>query len=281
LSESAAPLLRVEHVYKAYPNHLVLQNVDLNVDAHEVVCLIGRSGCGKSTLLRCINLLEDIQSGRIVLGEQEITASGVDPDKVRQQIGMVFQSFNLFPHRTVLENITMAPMHVQKVSKKQARQEAMELLVRIGLPDRAGEYPDRLSGGQQQRVAIARALALKPKLILLDEVTSSLDPETIGGVMELIRELRGSGMTMVMATHQMGFAREIADRVAFLDSGRIVEIGPPSQIFDNPREERTREFVSHTLSTAASELEIVAPVHAGVESQHWTNPLLSALEEVE
>jgi polar amino acid transport system ATP-binding protein len=191
---------------------------------------------------------------------------------------MVFQSFNLFPHRTVLENITMAPIHVQKVPKKQAREEAMDLLIRIGLPDRAGEYPDRLSGGQQQRVAIARALALKPKLILLDEVTSSLDPETIGGVMELIRELRGSGMTMVMATHQMGFAREIADRVAFLDAGRIVEIGPPSQIFDHPQEERTREFVSHALSAAASELEIVAPVP---HDQGWTNPLLSALEEVE
>jgi polar amino acid transport system ATP-binding protein len=278
LSEAAAPLLRIEHVYKAYGDHLVLQNVELNVDAHEVVCLIGRSGCGKSTLLRCINLLEDIQSGRIVLGDQEITAPGVNPDRVRQQIGMVFQSFNLFPHRTVLENITMAPIHVQKVPKKQAREEAMDLLIRIGLPDRAGEYPDRLSGGQQQRVAIARALALKPKLILLDEVTSSLDPETIGGVMELIRELRGSGMTMVMATHQMGFAREIADRVAFLDSGRIVEIGPPSQIFDHPQEERTREFVSHALSAAASELEIVAPVP---HDQGWTNPLLSALEEVE
>jgi polar amino acid transport system ATP-binding protein len=281
LSESAAPLLRVEHVYKAYPNHLVLQNVELEVGLHEVVCLIGRSGCGKSTLLRCINLLEDIQSGRIVLGEKEITASGVNRDQVRQQIGMVFQSFNLFPHRTVLENITMAPIHVQKVSKKVAREKAMALLERIGLPDRAGEYPDRLSGGQQQRVAIARALALEPKLILLDEVTSSLDPETIGGVMELIRELRGSGMTMVMATHQMGFAREIADRVAFLDTGRIVEIGPPSQIFDNPKEERTRDFVSHTLSAAASELEIAAPTAPGSGGQGLTNPKLSALEEVE
>jgi len=259
LTESSSPLLRVEHVYKAYGEHLVLQNVELQVGLHEVVCLIGRSGCGKSTLLRCINLLEDIQSGRILLGDQEITAPGVDPDQVRQQIGMVFQSFNLFPHRTVIDNITMAPVHVQKVPKKIAREKAMALLERIGLPDRAGEYPDRLSGGQQQRVAIARALALEPKLILLDEVTSSLDPETIGGVMELIRELRGSGMTMMMATHQMGFAREIADRVAFLDRGRIVEIGPPSQIFDNPREAATHDFVRHTLSTAASELEIAAP----------------------
>jgi polar amino acid transport system ATP-binding protein len=215
------------------------------------------------------------------LGEKEITASGVNRDQVRQQIGMVFQSFNLFPHRTVLENITMAPIHVQKVSKKVAREKAMALLERIGLPDRAGEYPDRLSGGQQQRVAIARALALEPKLILLDEVTSSLDPETIGGVMELIRELRGSGMTMVMATHQMGFAREIADRVAFLDTGRIVEIGSPSQIFDNPKEERTRDFVSHTLSAAASELEIAAPTAPGSGGQGLTNPKLSALEEVE
>lgn len=250
-------LLRVEHVYKAYADHLVLQNVELEIGLHEVVCLIGRSGCGKSTLLRCINLLEDIQSGRILLGDQDITAPRVDRDRVRQQIGMVFQSFNLFPHRTVLDNITMAPIHVQKVPKKIAREKAMVLLERIGLPDRAGEYPDRLSGGQQQRVAIARALAIEPKLILLDEVTSSLDPETIGGVMELIRELRNSGMTMIMATHQMGFAREIADRVAFLDRGRIVEIGPPSQIFDNPQEERTREFVSHALSTDA-ELEIPA-----------------------
>lgn len=259
MTEASSPLLRIEHVYKAYADHLVLQNVELQVGLHEVVCLIGRSGCGKSTLLRCINLLEDIQSGRILLGEQEITAPGADPDRVRQQIGMVFQSFNLFPHRTVLDNITMAPIHVQKVPKKVAREKAMALLERIGLPDRAGEYPDRLSGGQQQRVAIARALALEPKLILLDEVTSSLDPETIGGVMELIRELRGSGMTMMMATHQMGFAREIADRIAFLDRGRIVEIGPPSQVFDNPREDRTRDFVRHALSTAASELEIAAP----------------------
>jgi polar amino acid transport system ATP-binding protein len=274
-----SPLLRVEHVYKAYADHLVLQNVDLAVDAHEVICLIGRSGCGKSTLLRCVNLLEEIQSGSIFLEGREITGSRVDRDRIRQEIGMVFQSFNLFPHKTVMENITMAPIHVQKVPKRQARQEAEELLNRIGLPDRANEYPDRLSGGQQQRVAIARALALKPKLILLDEVTSSLDPETIGGVLQLIRELRGSGMTMMLATHQMGFAREIADRVAFLDAGRIVEIGPPSQIFDNPKEERTREFVSHTLSTAASELEIVAPVGSALGG--LTNPLLSALEEVE
>ena len=278
---SASPLLRIEHVYKAYDEHLVLQNVDLSVDAHEVICLIGPSGCGKSTLLRCVNRLEEIQAGRILLDDVDITASNADRDKIRQQIGMVFQSFNLFPHRTVLENITMAPIHVQKVPRRQAREEAQELLDRIGLPDRAKEYPDRLSGGQQQRVAIARALALKPKLILLDEVTSSLDPETIGGVMELIRELRGSGMTMMMATHQMGFAREIADRVAFLDTGRIVEIGPPAQIFDHPREDRTREFVSHALTTAASELEIVAPVPTNRDGQHWTNPLLSALEEVE
>jgi polar amino acid transport system ATP-binding protein len=256
---ASAPLLRIEHVYKAYGDHLVLQNVDLTVDPHEVVCLIGRSGCGKSTLLRCINLLEEIQAGRIVLGDVEITGKGIDRDKIRIEIGMVFQSFNLFPHRTVLDNITMAPIHVQHVQRKVAREEAMALLDRIGLANRAHEYPDRLSGGQQQRVAIARALALKPKLILLDEVTSSLDPETIGGVMELIRELRGTGMTMIMATHQMGFAREIADRVAFLDAGRIVEIGPPSRIFDDPREERTREFVSHVLSTAASELDVVAP----------------------
>jgi polar amino acid transport system ATP-binding protein len=276
---ASSSLLRIEHVYKAYNDNLVLQNVDLAVDAHEVICLIGRSGCGKSTLLRCVNLLEDIQSGRIFLDDQELTAPNVNRDRVRQEIGMVFQSFNLFPHKTVMENITMAPIHVQKVSRRQARQEAEELLNRIGLPDRANEYPDRLSGGQQQRVAIARALALKPKLILLDEVTSSLDPETIGGVMELIRELRNSGMTMMMATHQMGFAREIADRVAFLDAGRIVEIGSPSQIFDSPKEERTRDFVSHTLSTAASELEIAAPVPASLGG--LTNPLLSALEEVE
>jgi polar amino acid transport system ATP-binding protein len=278
---NASPLLRIEHVYKAYTDNLVLQNVDLAVHAHEVICLIGRSGCGKSTLLRCVNLLEEIQSGRILLEDREITGPNVDRDRIRQEIGMVFQSFNLFPHKTVMENITMAPIHVQKVPRRQAREEAEELLNRIGLPDRANEYPDRLSGGQQQRVAIARALALKPKLILLDEVTSSLDPETIGGVMELIRELRGSGMTMMMATHQMGFAREIADRVAFLDAGRIVELGSPSQVFDHPKEERTREFVSHTLSTAASELEIVAPIPHDRDGQGWTNPLLSALEEVE
>ncbi|MFT4040097.1 MAG: amino acid ABC transporter ATP-binding protein [Thermomicrobiales bacterium] len=242
-----APLLQIEGLYKAYGPLLVLQNIDLAVREHEVICLIGASGCGKSTLLRCINLLEPIQAGVIVLDGLLITGAGVNEDRVRQEVGMVFQSFNLFPHMTVLENITLAPVKTRGVSRRDAEAEALQLLQRFGLADKAREYPDRLSGGQQQRVAIIRSLAMQPKLLLLDEVTSALDPEMVGEVLEIIAELKGLGMTMILATHQMGFAYQIADRVAFLDAGRIVEIGPARDVLTHPHEARTQAFLQRVL----------------------------------
>lgn len=244
---SDSPLLRISGLYKAYGQHLVLQNINLEVADHEVVCLIGASGCGKSTLLRCINLLEPIQAGQIVLDDLPITNPAVNEDRVRQEVGMVFQSFNLFPHMTVLENITLAPKKARGVSSRDAEADALRLLERFELADKANEYPDRLSGGQQQRVAIIRALAMEPKLLLLDEVTSALDPEMVGEVLEIIAELKGLGMTMILATHQMGFAYQIADRVVFLDSGNIVEIGPARELLSHPRELRTREFLQRVL----------------------------------
>jgi len=289
--EPTRPMVRFENVTKRYGALTVLDDLNLEVGQGEKVAIIGPSGSGKTTVLRMLMTLERIDGGVIWVDGEPMTHmpknGGMVPAeskhlrRVRSKIGMVFQHFNLFPHMTALGNCIEAPMTVLGLSKREAEERAAELLDLVGLGEKKGHYSAQLSGGQQQRVAIARALALKPKLILLDEVTSSLDPETIGGVMELIRELRGSGMTMMMATHQMGFAREIADRVAFLDAGRIVELGPPAQIFDNPTEERTREFLSHVLSTAAAELEVVAPVVPDHDSQGWTNPLLSALEEVE
>jgi polar amino acid transport system ATP-binding protein len=239
--------LRVEGVHKAFDRLEVLQGIDLTVDEHEVVCLIGASGSGKSTLLRCINLLEPIQSGRIFVGGVEITAPNVDLNAIRRKIGIVFQSFNLFPHMTVLENVTLAPRKALKQSRGDANASATELLRRFGLVDKTGEYPDRLSGGQQQRVAIVRALAMQPELLLLDEVTSALDPELVAEVLDVIRELATGGMTMVIATHEMGFARDIASRVCFLDAGTILEQGPPQQIFSAPREERTRQFLQRIV----------------------------------
>lgn len=250
MSEADAPLLRIEGLYKAYDQHLVLQNITLDVHDHEVVCLIGASGCGKSTLLRCINLLESINAGQIFLDDTRITDPRVNEDLVRQRIGLVFQSFNLFPHMTVLENITLAPRKALGVSHREAEAEAMALLRRFGLEEKANEYPDRLSGGQQQRVAIIRALALKPSLLLLDEVTSALDPEMVGEVLDIIAELKGLGMTMILATHQMGFAYQIADRVAFLDAGAIVEIGPARQVLSHPEHPRTRQFLERVLAAA-------------------------------
>ncbi len=244
------PLLDVEGLYKAYGQHLVLRNVNLAVDRHEVVSLIGASGCGKSTLLRCINLLEEINAGQILLNGEPISAASPNADRVRQRIGLVFQSYNLFPHMSVLDNITLAPRKVRGEGRAASEGEARKLLARFGLADKADEFPDRLSGGQQQRVAIVRALALKPDLLLLDEVTSALDPEMVGEVLDIIRELKNVGMTMMLATHQMAFSRQISDRVAFLDAGRIVEIGPPEQIFDAPEQERTRHFLERVLSTA-------------------------------
>jgi polar amino acid transport system ATP-binding protein len=239
--------LRVEGLHKSFGKLEVLRGIDLEVDEHQVVCLIGASGSGKSTLLRCINLLEPVQSGRIVVAGDEITARNVDVDAIRRRIGIVFQSFNLFPHMTVLENVTLGPRKALKQSRRAAEAEATALLERFGLGDKRDEYPDRLSGGQQQRVAIVRALAMKPELVLLDEVTSALDPELVAEVLDVIRELAAGGMTMVIATHEMGFARDIASRVCFLDAGVILEQGPPEQIFSAPREDRTRQFLQRIV----------------------------------
>jgi len=240
--------LEITGVRKSFGRTEVLRGIDLTVAEHEVVCLIGASGSGKSTLLRCINLIEPIDEGQIVVAGSEITAGGVDVNRVRQGIGIVFQAFNLFPHMTVLRNITLAPRAVLGESKAQAEARALELLSRFGLADRARDYPDRLSGGQQQRVAIVRALAMQPQLMLLDEVTSALDPELVAEVLEVVRELAAGGMTMVIATHEMGFAREIADRVCFLDEGVILEEGPPAQLFAAPREQRTQQFLGRIVA---------------------------------
>ena len=242
-----APTLRIEGLHKSFGDLEVLRGIDLVVAPHEVVCLIGSSGSGKSTLLRCVNLLEPIDAGRICIGDREITDPKVDVDRVRRGIGIVFQAYNLFPHMSVLDNVTLAPRKVLKTPRDQAEAEATRLLERFGLADKRNEVPDRLSGGQQQRVAIVRALAMQPELLLLDEVTSALDPELVGEVLSVIRELAASGMTMVIATHEMRFAREIADRVCFLDAGLILEEGPPSQIFAEPREERTRQFLNRII----------------------------------
>jgi polar amino acid transport system ATP-binding protein len=217
------------------------------VDEHEVICLIGASGSGKSTLLRCINLLEPINSGSIEVAGEEITGPRVDVNQVRRGIGIVFQAFNLFPHMSVMGNVTLAPRKVMGLSRQQAEAEAVELLDRFGLADKRDEYPDRLSGGQQQRVAIVRALATHPQLMLLDEVTSALDPELVAEVLNVIRELAAGGMTMLIATHEMGFARDIAHRVCFLDEGVLLEQGPPEQIFSAPREERTQQFLQRII----------------------------------
>ncbi len=244
--ESQTPLL-VEGLHKSFGALEVLRGIDLRVEEHEVVCLIGASGSGKSTLLRCINLIEPIDDGRIVVDGEEITGHGVDVDRIRRHIGIVFQAFNLFPHMSVLDNVTLAPRRVLRLPKGQAEEHATRLLERFGLADKRLDYPDRLSGGQQQRVAIVRALAMQPDLLLLDEVTSALDPELIAEVLNVIRELAADGMTMVIATHEMGFARDIASRIVFLDGGRILEQGTPDQIFRNPSEERTREFLQRII----------------------------------
>jgi polar amino acid transport system ATP-binding protein len=239
--------LRLEDVRKAFGRLEVLRGIDLAVEEHEVVCVIGASGSGKSTLLRCVNLLEPVTSGRIVVEGEEITARGVDVDRIRRRIGIVFQAYNLFPHMSVLRNVTLAPREVLGLQRAQAEAEARELLARFGLADKADEYPDLLSGGQQQRTAIVRALAMRPRLMLLDEVTSALDPELVGEVLGVIRELASSGMTMLIATHEMGFAREIASHVCFLDEGVILEDGPPEQIFNAPREPRTQQFLQRII----------------------------------
>jgi polar amino acid transport system ATP-binding protein len=248
MSNGASPALRIEHLHKSFDDLEVLRGIDLTVAEHEVVCLIGASGSGKSTLLRCINLLEDITAGRIWIEGEEITARRVDLNGVRRHIGIVFQAFNLFPHMTVMSNITLAPRKVLKLSAADAEARGMELLTRFGLADKRDEYPDRLSGGQQQRAAIVRALAMKPDILLLDEITSALDPELVAEVLDVIRELASEGMTMVIATHEMGFARDVADRICFLDEGRILEEGPPSVMLAEPREERTQRFLQRIIS---------------------------------
>ena len=232
---------------KRFDNLEVLHGIDLDVPEHHVVCLIGASGSGKSTLLRCINLLERIDEGTIVFDGQTITGTKVDVNALRQKIGIVFQAYNLFPHMTVLQNVMLAPRKALGASRADAENRARTILTAIGLADKADEFPDRLSGGQQQRVAIARALAMEPKLMLLDEITSALDPQLIGEVLELVRELADAGMTMILATHEMSFAREVADKVCFLDAGVICEEGPPAEIFSSPREPRTREFLARVL----------------------------------
>jgi polar amino acid transport system ATP-binding protein len=236
-------------VRKSFGEHEVLKGIDLVVEEHDVVCLIGASGSGKSTLLRCVNLLEPIDAGRIFVGGREITAHGVDPNAVRRGIGIVFQAYNLFPHMTVLRNVTLAPREVLGLSASEAEEQATELLRRFGLADKRGDYPDRLSGGQQQRVAIVRALAMRPALMLLDEVTSALDPELVGEVLNVIRELAAGGMTMLIATHEMSFAREIARSVCFLDDGVILEQGPPEQIFRQPQQPRTQQFLERIVES--------------------------------
>ena len=241
------PAVIVEGLYKSFGDLEVLRGIDLELAEHEVVCLIGSSGSGKSTLLRCINLLETIDSGRIVIEGDEITARGVDVNRIRRRIGIVFQAFNLFPHMTVLDNVTLAPRKVLGLGRADAEARAMELLERIGLAAKRNDYPDRLSGGQQQRVAIVRALAMQPDLLLLDEITSALDPELVAEVLNLIRELAGGGMTMLIATHEMAFARDIANRVCFLDAGRILETAPPAEMFSAPREERTQQFLQRVI----------------------------------
>jgi polar amino acid transport system ATP-binding protein len=240
-------LLSISGVRKVFGASVVLEDLDLEVEEHQVVALIGASGSGKSTLLRCVNLLTEVDDGVIRLDGEDITDPRVDPDRVRRKIGMVFQSYNLFPHMTVLDNITLAPTRVHRRTLKETRDQAREWLDRVGLPDKADSYPDGLSGGQQQRVAIVRALVNSPRLLLLDEVTSALDPELVGEVLTMIRDLKTDGMTMVLATHEMGFARQVADKVAFLDGGRVLEQGPPERVLGDPTEARTRQFLARII----------------------------------
>ena len=249
----ADPILRLEGVRKSFGDNLVLDGIDLEVPTGEVLVVIGPSGSGKSTLLRCVNLLEPIQAGRIFFEGEEITQGSVDVSAVRQRIGIVFQQFNLFPHLTVIDNLTLAARRIRKLPRAEAELRARELLDVVGLPEKAGQHPHQLSGGQQQRVAIARALMMSPKVVLFDEVTSALDPELVGEVLVVMRDLaRGSGTTMLVVTHEMHFARDVGDRVIFMDGGKIVEQGRPADVLDNPREERTRRFLRRSLELTGS-----------------------------
>jgi glutamine transport system ATP-binding protein len=240
-------LIRVEHLHKSFGEHEVLKDINVHIQEKEVVCVIGPSGSGKSTFLRCLNLLEPITSGRVVVDGHDLTDPKTDINRVRTEMGMVFQQFNLFPHKRVIDNITMAPIRVRKWSKEKAEQKALELLGKVGLQDKAQAWPEQLSGGQQQRVAIARALAMDPKVMLFDEPTSALDPEMIKEVLAVMKQLAAEGMTMVVVTHEMGFAREVSDRVLFMDQGTIVEEGKPEELFSQPKEDRTRSFLDKVL----------------------------------
>jgi ABC-type polar amino acid transport system ATPase subunit len=262
---SNGPVVRAEHIRKSFGDNVVLDGIDLEVDAGETLVVIGPSGSGKSTLLRCINLLEPIDSGRIFFEGEEITEKGVKLPQVRQRIGIVFQQFNLFPHLRVIDNLTLGARKVKKVPKKEAEARALELLATVGLPEKAREYPHQLSGGQQQRVAIARALVMDPHVMLFDEVTSALDPELVGEVLVVMRDLAQSGMTMVVVTHEMQFAREVGDRLIFMDEGKIVEQGAPKEVLDRPKEERTKKFLRRSLQMAHSLEELTITEEGEVE----------------
>jgi polar amino acid transport system ATP-binding protein len=241
--------LEIDEVHKSFGHNEVLKGVSLNVERHEVVCLIGASGSGKSTLLRCVNALEEINAGEIRIEGDTVTGTGVDLNALRRDVGIVFQSYNLFPHMSVIENIMLAPTRVGGASKTEARERGMRLLESVGMAEKSSAYPDSLSGGQQQRVAIVRALAMQPRVMLLDEITAALDPELVGDVLEIVRELAHGGLTMLLATHEMGFAKEVASQVCFLDAGQILEHGSAEQIFENPQEERTQQFLSRVVKS--------------------------------
>jgi polar amino acid transport system ATP-binding protein len=241
--------LEIDEVHKSFGHNEVLKGVSLDVERHEVVCLIGASGSGKSTLLRCVNALEQISSGSIRIDGDTVTGPGVDLNVLRRDVGIVFQSYNLFPHMSVIENVMLAPTMVGGLTKDEARERGMKLLESVGMVEKADAYPDSLSGGQQQRVAIVRALAMQPRVMLLDEITAALDPELVGDVLEIVRELAHGGLTMLLATHEMGFAKEVASQVCFLDAGSILEHGPAEQIFEAPREERTQQFLSRVVKS--------------------------------
>ena len=241
--------LEIKDVRKSYGHNEVLKGVSIDVERHEVICLIGASGSGKSTLLRCVNQLEEVNGGEILIEGDTVTGAGVDLNRLRRDVGIVFQSYNLFPHMSVLKNIMLAPTMVAGVKDKDAKAKAMTLLESVGMAEKASAYPDMLSGGQQQRVAIVRALAMEPRIMLLDEITAALDPELVGDVLEIVRELAHDGLTMLLATHEMGFAKEVASKVCFLEQGSILEMGPPQQIFENPQQERTQQFLSRVVKS--------------------------------
>ncbi|XJZ27906.1 amino acid ABC transporter ATP-binding protein [Bacillota bacterium Lsc_1132] len=240
-------IIKVTNLKKSFGDHEVLKDINAEVQEKEVICVIGPSGSGKSTFLRCLNRLEEISGGEVIINGHNITDPKININKVRQEVGMVFQQFNLFPHKTVLENITLGPIKIHGIAKEEAEKSALDLLEKVGLRDRAKSYPGELSGGQKQRVAIARALAMHPKIMLFDEPTSALDPEMVGDVLEVMKQLAKEGMTMVVVTHEMGFAREVGDRVIFMDGGYIVEENEPNELFSNPQHERTKSFLSKVL----------------------------------